>query len=1381
MIRRAVRALTPDTLIVIGLFLLPLAFFWQVTLGGKTLLPTDNLYQYPPWSAYRAQVGVPVVPHNDLLSDLVLENLEWKQFIRGAIADREIPLWNPYLFAGTPFLAEGQHAALYPFSLIYYILPLASAYGWFTVSQLWLAGLLMFLFMRGLGARRIGAIFAAIVYQMSAFFLASVVFPMIIAAAAWLPFLLLMIEFVIARRPLFGKPTVLPWIGLGAIGLGMCILAGHVEFLYYTLLIMGFWAALRMIGVVIADRKVRPRWLAQTAAALIGLVVIGVGLGAIQAVPLFDLASHNFREGSQSFDTVRDYAYKPRHALEYLMPNLLGSPAEHDYFDLFGGGLKPFAWTRADGATVTNTYWEPTKNYVEGACYVGILTLILAAIAVADGFRRRNPSPPTPLAHAGGARGNHAGAVFILTILAVISVAFIFGTPLYAILYYGLPGVNQLHSPFRWVWPLTFALAALAGFGAENLTPPPHDRIHLTPQPPLRNHGEGESDGARPPIPAGEGSGVRAVFAFIPIGLGVLILIGLLLTRIFYSRLSGAIESLRLRLSGADTQFPDAATFYSVEFRSFLIFGVLLILSGNVIWLSRRSIRLPRILGGWPAWEAAALIVIALDLWIGSTGFNSAADPAWLNFTPPAIAWLQAHDPANWRMITIDADHKPLNANLGWMYGLQDVGGYDSIINKQYVAYMNRIAPQGMLIYNRIAPIAADHLDPLESPLLDELGVKYVLSEAPIDLTGHPKYKQVFADGSFTIYENSAAYARVMVAAPSMVSIASQSINQVVIEATIAGNQNVPVTLYQSYFPGWRAYAKPHGAPNSDEHEMPITLVDGNFDGIQLPPGAWTVRFRYSPPAVQIGAFASFIAAVLIVFMLLIWLWRRFYVETAEGDLTGVRRVAKNSAAPIVLSLFNRAIDFGFALVMLRVLSLKDAGTYTYLVVIIGWFDILTNFGLNTFLTRDVARDPGAAAFYLRRTSVLRVLLGIAWLPILLLFLAVERRFDPSPLDAGGLLAIGLLYLSLLPSSLNSGLSALFYALEKAEIPAAISTMSAIVSVILRLGALLAGFGIVGLAGANIAVNFVTLALLFSAALPLIRGQNRAAGATTYRLMIYESWPLMLNHLLATMFFKIDVTLLEWIKGKDVVAQYGAAYKWVDAIGVIPSFFTIALLPVMARQAQDDRPGLLRNYQLAVKMLVMVALPVAVVTTFLAPTLVALLGGARYLPDGAYALQLMIWFIPIGWINSLTQYVLIAVNLQRPLRWPYVAGVLFNIAANLLLIPAFSYQASSVITILSEVVLQVGFYVLIRRALGDVNWGALLMRPAIAAATMFAVLAITWNIAQPFGAIVGLIAAGVVYPGALLVLRPLDSAEIERLAPLLPGPLRRLAVPLKNA
>src|SRR5690606_196414 len=197
----------PDILIVAGLLVLPLIFFAPVTLGGRTMLPVDNLFAFAPWAAHADEFGV-TTPHNGLISDLILENYPWKRFITESLRAGQLPLWNPYLFAGVPFFAAGQHSAAYPFSLIFYVMPLAQAYGWFSVSQLFLAGALMYLFARGLGVSRAGAAVAGVVYQLCGFYLVSVVFSMIIAAAAWLPLILLMAEYIIRQQPaLGGRPA----------------------------------------------------------------------------------------------------------------------------------------------------------------------------------------------------------------------------------------------------------------------------------------------------------------------------------------------------------------------------------------------------------------------------------------------------------------------------------------------------------------------------------------------------------------------------------------------------------------------------------------------------------------------------------------------------------------------------------------------------------------------------------------------------------------------------------------------------------------------------------------------------------------------------------------------------------------------------------------------------------------------------------------------------------------------------------------------------------------------------------------------------------------------------------------------------------------------
>ncbi|NIV36763.1 MAG: hypothetical protein GWN58_47210, partial [Anaerolineae bacterium] len=97
---------------VVLLVLLPLLLFAPVALGSRTLVPADSLFLFEPYRAAASDLGV-AFPQNHLVADLILENYAWKRFLVEAIRSRELPLWDPYIFAGHPFLANGQHSALY--------------------------------------------------------------------------------------------------------------------------------------------------------------------------------------------------------------------------------------------------------------------------------------------------------------------------------------------------------------------------------------------------------------------------------------------------------------------------------------------------------------------------------------------------------------------------------------------------------------------------------------------------------------------------------------------------------------------------------------------------------------------------------------------------------------------------------------------------------------------------------------------------------------------------------------------------------------------------------------------------------------------------------------------------------------------------------------------------------------------------------------------------------------------------------------------------------------------------------------------------------------------------------------------------------------------
>ncbi len=1365
------------------LCLLPFTLYLPVTLGGQTLLPADNLFQYEPWRSEPAGLALSAPSgqlhlQNELASDLILQNYAWKGFIRDSIRAGELPLWNPYLFAGVPFLAAGQHSALYPFSVIFLVLPLASAYGWFMVSQLALAGLCMYALICTYGLRRSAAVFAGVAFQLCGLLVIGVVHPMIVASVAWLPLILALIEKLLrSDNGLGGRPASLPWAVLGAGAVGCHLLAGHVEISVYTALVASTYTLYRLLG----SGRLRER--GYVVSRLAWLLLFGAGgalLAAVQLIPLFELVTQNFRgAGRSTFEQVLSYAFPVRYIALWLLPNIYGSWGHHNYFDWFSLRMEP-------ASALQGTWWGyAAKEQVESSVYVGIGTLLLAIVGTAAGMRsvlRRGSSERVP--------------VLYFLLLAALSVLFIFGTRAYALLYYGLPGIDQLHSPFRWKFPLTIALCVLAALGFDRWTSPLHGARHKLQRP----------------------------IALIVAAAGILLFVGIIAARLAWPLVNGPMTALFEESALAPQRFTSPQGLFSYIAGNVAIFAILLAAIGLASALKPGRVQVVALIG-----------LLALDLNLAWVGFAPSVDPALLDVQPAALQPLRDDPDAVgslklFRVTSFEpssaAHNKPANANALWPLGLQDVRGYDSIIPRRYVDYMKAIEPQGDLLYNRVSPLR--ERASLESPLLDLLGVKYVLTENEIDVAGYVELPRV---GGLRVYRNTRAMPRAYLM-PASATIApdalvdnstwfgeaiqrfdprrfvlvndpavcgssgcGRAVSADFVPATVTAYANgeawvdAPLTpgrewliLNDSWFPGWRAFVRPVGAADDQEIEVPVVLVNGNFRGVRLDRAglpadatAATVRFKYSPDSVRFGAFASALTFISLLFAAGIYGWRS--LAAAADSLSGAGRVARNSAVLSGMNIVARLISFAFAIIVARLLGPDGVGAYYFAVVIVGWFEIILNFGLNTYLTREVARDPAHAAAYFRLTTALRLSLAAAAAPVLALVLLAGRNVAYFSDEVA--LTIAILGVSQVFSSLNSGLSALFFAFEHGEVPAALSVVSALATASIGAVLLIFGWGVPALAITSLLVNLLTLALLGVLARRQLRlhfGRS-ADGFTVHssRLQILrDSTPLMLNHLLASIEFKIDVPILKaaapaaltfgaaagLVKSEEVVGWYSTGYRFVDAFNIIPSFFTQSLFPALSRMATQGTDAFMRAFTLAVKVLVIVALPLAVGTTFLSSTLAGFFG-TEFLPHGAVAISIMVWSMVAGWINSVTNYALIAVNQQRTITRAFAVTLVFNLVANLVLVPLYSYQAAAVVTIGSELVKGVIFYYYVRRHIGALPWGAILARPALAAGLMAAAAGAGLWTGQLW---IGLALGSLIYVGAILALKTLNQQEI---APLL--------------
>ena len=468
-----------------------------------------------------------------------------------------------------------------------------------------------------------------------------------------------------------------------------------------------------------------------------------------------------------------------------------------------------------------------------------------------------------------------------------------------------------------------------------------------------------------------------------------------------------------------------------------------------------------------------------------------------------------------------------------------------------------------------------------------------------------------------------------------------------------------------------------------------------------------------------------------------------------EGPVTpkDVRRVGINTAAPILA----RVVDAGFALVYLRLLGRPDVGTYQFVVVFTTYLDTLIDFGLNALIARDVSRGAVSASAAFRTVNALRIGLWLVGLPLTLLVYGPLR--ETANISTEAALAGWVYYIALLPTVLAKSSSGVLWAAERLEFTAGVSVLSTLLRTVIGGAALFSGFGLVGLASASLVTNIATSLVLWRLAShhgmrnPLFSEDptlNPPAAEPRIRHWLRESWPLFINQLLQSLFFKVDALLLPSLAGNAAAGTYAAAYKVSEGAGIISSSFTLALFPRLSRET-----NLTNAYQLALKLLLQIGIPLAVGVALLSEPIVAVVGGRDYLPESAIALSILICYLPLSYANGLTQYVLIAAGKHRLLTAAFAGALIFIVAANLLLIPRFSYIGAAWVTVGSEIALMIPFWMIVSKITPGVSLLEEARAPVFASALMAPVVWWLRDAIHPLAAI----AAGVaIYPLALWAL-----------------------------
>ncbi|HEY4229303.1 MAG TPA: YfhO family protein [Thermoanaerobaculia bacterium] len=313
---------------------LAVVMYWPILLG-RVPFPAKLVTQFPPWDSVRPVTTNPPpigTPHAEM-GDLVTELYPWKAYTRRTVVSGHLPLWNPDLLIGAPFLGDMQTGLFYPPNLIYYVLPTPLAWSLSVLLRTVFAGILATLLASRLGATRTGSLLAGVIFAFCGWTTAFQTRPHL-DTSLWLPLVLLSIDRL-QRKP--GGSSV----ALAGAALALPVLAGQPENAAHLTLVALLFFLFRLARPAVGETT-RLRFTLLFAAA--GLLALA--LAAIQMLPGLEFI------GQLDRGLTMPWGPKPLSELAaFLSRDLYSSP---------------------------NTAGVPIP---ESAAYAGMLTLLLAPLA----------------------------------------------------------------------------------------------------------------------------------------------------------------------------------------------------------------------------------------------------------------------------------------------------------------------------------------------------------------------------------------------------------------------------------------------------------------------------------------------------------------------------------------------------------------------------------------------------------------------------------------------------------------------------------------------------------------------------------------------------------------------------------------------------------------------------------------------------------------------------------------------------------------------------------------------------------------------------------------------------------------------------------------
>lgn len=360
-------------------------------------------------------------------------------------------------------------------------------------------------------------------------------------------------------------------------------------------------------------------------------------------------------------------------------------------------------------------------------------------------------------------------------------------------------------------------------------------------------------------------------------------------------------------------------------------------------------------------------------------------------------------------------------------------------------------------------------------------------------------------------------------------------------------------------------------------------------------------------------------------------------------------------------------------------------GDYSIAITYVTLFWMLTDFGLNAVVVREMSARPEEEEKYFGGLVTLRTALSL----LLILISGGILIFLPYAFEVKLAILVGML--TIFTQGIKGSIHGLFQTRLRYDLQLIANAVGSAVFLATIYWALANFSGIVPLTAA------FTLGQLASMLLDVYFA--RRLSRFHFNLQI----PFLKNIFIATIpfgvsllfnlgNFKLDSFLLSVLNlpqltNAEAVGIYNVGYKFFEFGLVVPTFFMNAVYPLMVRSYEESLVKFKKVFWQAGGILLAAALAGAGLTYVLAPWVISLVADINEFADSIAILRILMVQAPIFFISSLLMWTVLTFKDQRALIKIYASAFVVNLVLNLIFIPQFEYFAAAVTTGISELVI----------------------------------------------------------------------------------------------